>query len=159
MVKAKRDIINSVVILLFTGLLYFQIQSIPENTQRATDAAFFPKIVIPVLTVLGLCLLINSVLRMIKEPDQKLLINPKNLYRSNYKVLWVFIACALYVVALQYVGFIISTPLFLVGVYLLIAKTKRKPWLSVAGFVLFAAVIYVVFQQVLSVFLPTGQLL
>ncbi|GAB3257844.1 tripartite tricarboxylate transporter TctB family protein [Arthrobacter pigmenti] len=159
MVKAKRDIINAAVILLFSGIIYFQIQNIPQNTQRATDAAFFPRLVVPALAALGMCLLVTSIVRAIKQPNEKLLINPKDFYRSNYKVIWVFGGCALYLVALQYLGFIISTPLFLVGVYLLIAGKTRKPWIAVIGYVVFAAVIYVVFQQFLSVFLPTGQLL
>lgn len=159
MIKAKRDAINGVVVLLFTTVLFLQIQVIPKNPQRQTDAAFFPKIVIPILGALAICLLVTAVVRMFREQNDKLILKPGVVYRENSKIIWVFLFCAAYLIALTYIGFMISTPIFLLGVYALLAKRMNKLWLVVVGYIALTAVIYIVFQQFLFVFLPTGQLL
>ncbi|WP_116043483.1 tripartite tricarboxylate transporter TctB family protein [Amycolatopsis palatopharyngis] len=159
MINAKRDCVNALVVLTFSAVLYFSIDTIPDPGVRRTGAAFFPKIVVPVLALLGFVLLVDSVRRIITEPRERLTLAPRELYRKNRKVIYIFLACGAYVPALYYLGYLVSTPFFLLAVYFLLARQRtRRLWAVILGYLLFTAALYVVFQQVLYVFLPPGRL-
>ncbi|HEX6922207.1 MAG TPA: tripartite tricarboxylate transporter TctB family protein [Bacillales bacterium] len=156
MVKAKRDCINAVLILAFCGVAYYETLAIPSPVMRKTGAAFFPEIVLPVLALLGLCLLINSIIRMKKEPNEKLNFSFQKLFVDNKKVLSTFIIFGIYVLALSYIGYFISTILFLLSMYLLLVKKKEKVWMVSLGYIILTLIVYFVFKKILLVFLPTG---
>jgi putative tricarboxylic transport membrane protein len=159
MIKAKRDCINALVIVAFAAVLFFAIDTIPDPGIRRTGPAFFPRIVVPALGILGLVLLLDSIRRMLTERQEPLVLDPRVLYRNNHKIIFIFLACGAYIPALYYLGYLIATPFFLLGVYLFLAKrTGKRFWAVILGYLLFTVLLYVVFQQVLYVFLPAGQL-
>ncbi|MDC3412077.1 tripartite tricarboxylate transporter TctB family protein [Aquibacillus sp. 3ASR75-11] len=156
MVKAKRDLINSVVILAFSGFAYYGSSLISERNLGKTEADFFPNIMIGVIAFLSLCLLANSIVRMKKEKDSHLNISIRKLLQENKKVILTFILFGLYVLLLGYIGYFPSSILFLITLYLVLATNKQKMWIVCLGFIALTLVLYIVFQNALSVFLPTG---
>lgn len=160
MIKARRDCLNALAVLAFATVLWLSIDTIPDPGIRRTGPAYFPRIVVPVLLVLGLALLADSLRRMLREPTDRLNLYPRQLYRDNRTVLWIFLTCGAYVPALLFLGYLVSTPLFLLAVYLLLVKDRKQGrlWPVLLGYLLFTVALYVVFQHVLYVFLPPGQI-
>lgn len=158
MVKAKRDLINAVVILIFCGFAYYGSSLITDRNLGKTEADFFPNIVIGILVFLSLCLLVNSVYRMKQEDDSKLNLSFKMVLRENKKVILTFILFGLYVFLLGYIGYFVSSILFMITLYLVLADNKQRLWVVLLGFSALTLVLYFVFQNALSVFLPTGVL-
>lgn len=159
MIKAKRDCINALVIVGLAVVLWVAIGTIPDTGVRRTGPAFFPRIVVPTLGFLGLLMLVDSIRRMVTRREEPLVLDPRVLYRQNRKIVLIFLACGLYIPALSFLGYLVATPLFLVGVYfLLTGRPTKLPWVPVLGYVAFTVLIYVIFQRVLFVFLPAGQI-
>jgi hypothetical protein len=77
-------------------------------------------------------------------------------FRENRKIVITFVTFTVFVFLLQMFGYFIASILFLVGMYLVLRKNKTAIWKPVLGFIVLTAVIYFVFQNVLSVFLPVG---
>lgn len=156
MIKAKRDCMNAIFILVFCGFAYYETLSIAPPVLGKTGAALFPNIVIGVVVFLDLCFLITSILRIKKEKNTKLDLSVKKWLKENKKVLLTFVIFGIYVLLLGYIGYIISTMLFLFAVYLLLAQKSQKLWKVGLGIISLTLIIFFIFQDVLSVFLPTG---
>lgn len=156
MVKAKRDCINAIVILAFCGFAYYLSLSIPAPSFGKTGGAFFPRIVIGAVAFLSLCYLVSSLLRIKKEKNIHLDLSIPRFLKENSKVIGSFVIFGLYVFALGLLGYIISTILFLFALYMLLAEKKQKFWLVGIGIIVLTLLLFVVFQNILSVFLPTG---
>lgn len=160
MVKARRDIVNSLVLIAFAvGYLWLS-QDIPSFSDRAYGPAFMPVVVGTAILVLAVLLLVASIVRARREGEQKLVLNAGQLFRENEKVLYIFIATGLYVLAVTFLGYLIATPLFMLLVYYVVVRSwGRRPWLIVLGYLAFSVLIYVVFEQALQIPLPEGVLL
>ncbi|UOQ92270.1 tripartite tricarboxylate transporter TctB family protein [Halobacillus shinanisalinarum] len=158
MVSTKRDLINALLLLFFCCFAYYESSLISERNLGKTEADFFPNIVIIVLAILSLCLLVKSIYGMVRAKDYHFKFSFRNLLQENKKVILTFAIFGLYVLLLDYIGYFLSSILFLFTLYLLLSNNKQKLWAVLLGMVAFTLVLYVVFQNGLSVFLPTGQL-
>ncbi|CDQ38884.1 MULTISPECIES: tripartite tricarboxylate transporter TctB family protein [Virgibacillus] len=155
MANAKRDFINAIILLAFSGFAYFGSTQIPIQGLGKTEADFFPTIVISVLAILSICLLIISMYRMTKEKRmEKVAI--RKVIKRNKKVVATFGLFAGYVFLLPYIGYFIASVLFLISLYIVLAPTKNKLGLVILGMIGLILLLYVIFQQALSVFLPPG---
>jgi len=156
MTKTARDFINAIIILLFCGGAYYGALMIPQRGLGKTEADLFPKIMIAIVAFLGLCLLVQSLIRMKNENGFKINISFRTLYKDNKKVIWTFLIFAAYVFALNILDYFVSSILFLMSLYMLIAEKRQKIWIVLLGVIVFTAILYIIFQQALSVFLPKG---
>lgn len=158
MVKAKRDLINALIVIAFAVLLYSQITRIDSNGTRPTGPEFFPKVVVPALLTLGAVLLVQSIVRIVRKDNETLNLDIKRIVKENLKVILIFTVTLLYIPGLYFFGYLISTPFFLVATYFVIrwAKPTKHIWKTVIGYIVFSVVIYAVFRFGLTVFLPSG---
>ncbi|ASK62160.1 hypothetical protein CFK37_08275 [Virgibacillus phasianinus] len=158
MIKAKRDIINALVILALCVFAYYGSSLISVRNLGKTEASFFPNIVIAVLAFLGICLLVNSIYRMAREKNSKFDVSFKELLQENKKVIFTFAIFGVYVFLFSFIGYFVSTILFLAALYLLLSSNKQKLWVVLIGMVAFTFILYFIFNNALSVFLPSGVL-
>lgn len=158
MIKAKRDLVNSIILLAFCSLAYYGALVIPDRSYGKTGADFFPKIVIGIVAFLSICLLIQSIIRVTKEKESKMTVSPKLLFRENRKVIFTFVIFGIYILLLEYIGYFISSVLFMIALYYLLAVKKQKIWVVLLGTVALTYLLYLIFQKALSVFLPAGML-
>ncbi|SFB10885.1 Tripartite tricarboxylate transporter TctB family protein [Lentibacillus halodurans] len=158
MIKAKRDLLNAAAILVFCGFAYYGSSLITEKNLGKTEADLFPNIIIGTVAFLGLCLLASSVYRMIRGEGSKLNINLQKLFHENKKVILTFVLFGLYVFILGYIGYFLSSVLFLISLYFVLADNRQKLWVVLLGSIILTAILYLIFQWALSVFLPTGVL-
>jgi putative tricarboxylic transport membrane protein len=111
--------------------------------------AFFPKIVGGLLVLLGLFLTIKSLLNNVDTRSIKQLF-PK----GSIKAVITIVIFGVYLFLLKYVGFLISTPLFIISLSLFL-KEKRI-YLILITSLLVTAFLYFVFQKFLMIPLPGG---
>ena len=158
MVNARRDVANSLILLVFCGLAFFLTTQIEEQAYGVTGASFFPKIVISLLAFLALCYLVTSVARARKDPTEGRNQTLGGRIRDNRKVLLTFVVFGIYVAALPYLGYLLSSAAFLLASHLLISSRKTKMAIVVPAVVVVTLLLFLVFENGLSVFLPRGVL-
>ncbi|WP_080872936.1 tripartite tricarboxylate transporter TctB family protein [Oceanobacillus timonensis] len=112
------------------------------------DASFFPKVIGGLLIITGVVLMIKTILKNKKKTDQKLVLYMKELI--------MIIAYALYIFLVPVLGFIITSPLLIIGLAFYLGS--KKIVMNVMVGVLVTAGIYFFFQELLSVPLPRGRL-
>lgn len=156
-IKAKRDIINSIVILVFCAFAYYESLSISSPAMGKTGAAFYPRLVIAFIVFLSLLYLITSIVRLRKETDSKLDWAILKWTKDNKRVLLTFMIFGVYILLMSYIGYIVATFLFLFGMYILLNPKKEKFWMVGLGIVILTLVLFFIFQDLLSVFLPGGR--
>ncbi|MFS0749978.1 tripartite tricarboxylate transporter TctB family protein [Oceanobacillus sp. 1P07AA] len=155
MTSAKRDLLNAILLLAFSGLAYIGSTQIPIQGFGKTEANFFPNIIIAILVFLSVCLLAQSIYRFTKEPRAEK-ITIRNAIRHNKKVIITFGLFAVYVFILPWAGYFIASILFLISLYTVLTPNKNKIVFVILFMIGLVFILYVVFRQVLSVFLPPG---
>lgn len=162
MQAAKRDLMNSLVVMLFCGFAYYGASQIPIRGAAKTEADFFPKIIIGLLLFLSICLLINAAYTMWKSRSVSHGVAKKTDWKQafveNRKVIITFLTFGVYIFLLQEIGYFISSILFLFVLYLLLMPGKKRYVAGLVGSVLITVLLFIVFQYGLSVYLPEGKL-
>jgi hypothetical protein len=136
----------AVSIFLFGTTYTFRV----ANIESGGGPAFWPRILLGVMIVLEIVLVIISYRKykkgeLKKEKDPEV-VNPKNLYIGIGGM-------ALYILLISYLGFLISTMLFMfIMMHILQVKLRRNIIVSVVG----AYIISYVFVGLLMVPLPQG---
>jgi len=140
------NLILPLVILAVCGLLYFLSSSFPE--QEDVGAAAVPHLWISFTTVFCVALAVQA-LRRKGDADPV----PGRVAAVLVYALWM----VLYLLAIEAVGYYVSTLVFLVGSMYLMSYRRPVVAVSVAcGWLLFS---YVVFAELLYIPLPVGPLL
>ena len=120
--------------------------------QYSSSHMFFPKIVMAILAVLGLCIVIPWLVKKIRRKEP-LFPKDKRFFAENYdkvKLFGTLILLVLYILALEWIGFVPAGLIFVFLFNVLYCGTLQ--WKSL----LTAAIITVVF--VLGVWLVFGKL-
>ncbi len=134
---------------IITISLFFYYQTVLfeiPSTLNVTSPALIPRIWITILLVISILLIFKS--------------KTKNINRVHYSpktVLIIIIYLIIYLVAMQWVGYYFTTPIFILStMYLLKYKKVTFMIINAFGFVLFS---YFIFNQLLHIDLPLGWLL
>lgn len=148
--------------LLFNGLLlagsvicFINITLVaPDPTPGNMNAAQWPQLVFGLLAI---CIVVNMLLVWKKTPSEQRNLKPlKNIRISSIvksKLFYGIIFLFLYVLLLQYTGFIPGSLLF--GVLYMILLGERKPLRIIAADLILVVIIYCLFIN-LEVMLPRG---
>lgn len=141
---SKRKDIVSAILLYIVAITFLVIA-----TQMKGDAGLFPKFLSLLIIILNTIQLIMIFLKKAKPS--------KNIDDLVIKKIFIIILdCLIYVIVIKYLGFIISTILFLVStVFLLDVKNKK---IGVITSIITVLVIYVCFKLLLKVPIPYGVL-
>jgi putative tricarboxylic transport membrane protein len=158
---AAKDRIASIVLLLFCAFFYYETFSIKKSDLAGLSAAFFPRLLLGLLALLAILMLIRSFLpsqkKVLKAADEK---EPESTKGRGWLVWAVFALFALYIFSLDLLGFILSSFLFMVIIYLLITKGSQRSAksnvMAIGGLLATAVALFFIFEQMLNVFLPRG---
>ncbi len=132
-------------------VLFWLTLGLERNPLVPIGPGFYPRIVLGTTAALGVLLLIADLLR-------PRVARPPAAPRTYRLVALAFGAFGLYVVLLPWLGFRVSTFLFVLGTTFLL-EPPRRTGIGVRGLVLAAlttAATYYVFEQYLAVLLPRG---
>lgn len=151
--KLNKNVWFSIFVIIFAGAFIYmtlQLQSLYIGAQGDVGPKFFP---IAAATGLILCST-GKILTEYKKEENPFL--TKNGWKKTAAV---FILLILYLLFIDWFGYLISTPLFS-ALLVLSMREDRKP--RPVTLVLFSvsatAILYIVFQMVIHVTLPAGRL-
>ncbi len=155
----KGSIIISIVLLVFSFFSYFYIiptqiiSSIPidKSTPSVLHPDFFPRLTVFILAIASVSLLISSIKF---KTDEK-------TYGEDYKsaisrVVFVFLLSYLYVLSLKYIGYSISTPIFMAIIIILLGLRDWRYVIPTS--LLFPLFLNYFFWYSFKVILPEGEL-
>lgn len=144
-----KDIINSIVIILISIFAFFYAMTfrIVENG-AAANPAFYPQVLAVLLGLLGLTLLINT---LRKGDLSKINIDKEVLYN----VLQLMGVLILYVLGIFFIGFPISTGLFIFISIILLGGSRST---ALKLFIPITLVLYIMFFIVFKIPIPIGKL-
>lgn len=148
--KLHKNQIYSICVILFAivfMIMTSQLKSVYTLSERDIGPRAFPYLA-------GAGLIVCAIGKMLTE-------GPKDdavfTLEGWKRILVVFVLIAGYLLAMTFVGYIITTPVFsFLLVYAMKEDRKFSVWKTVLFAVLLTAALYVVFQNIILVFLPTG---
>jgi len=157
----SRDGITGVVCLAGSAVLLAATQGLPGPSLLVpVGPAFYPRIILGITAALSIALIVAD-LRAARRPRVSLAASSETVpIPPNYLLVCAcFAVFGVYVAALPWLGFRISTLGFLVVLQAVMDPPRNaKRWLVVAGVALVTTVIaYFVFERYLLVLLPRGR--
>lgn len=146
----KKNILTSVVFLVFGAFVYVQSLGIKHMMANDVGSAFFPK----VISVAMIAVAIIRLVMALREPEAEKKNNQGNDAKGGLITILLILA---YVMAFNSVGFLISTAiyLFLQMLVLTPAEKRKLPILAIISIVA-PLFIYTLFVYVINTPLPKG---
>jgi putative tricarboxylic transport membrane protein len=163
----REDKIIGIILIIFSAFMYSQTLEFPEAVFGTKGAGFFPKILFSLLGLAGAALTVNAVIRDRKRtsgppaegksPDIPFRDRVKNSLRSHSQVILSFFLVFVYVVVMDYFGYLIATLAFMVTLmWYLGPKNRREIPLILVISCGMTFIIYFSFLELLQIFLPEG---
>ena len=154
----KRSI--SSIVTLMVGVVVFlsipsQIVIIDSEGLSSVDARTVPYLITSLIIIISLIMIISESVKIRKEQTDTL--EDKSSEQTNYvRVFLAFLAIALWIIALPYLGFDIATILLVASVMVIIGNCR---WWQIALLSLILSVpINYLLANVLRVYLPSGSI-
>lgn len=123
----------------------------------APGAAFWPKVVMALITISGLVLLISRFLPQSRREEEELAYldeMPDDIPGTTWKTVAIFVLPVIWTFAMHKMGFLIPTPFFILAFTWLMGVRK---WTTLIGFsVSFYALLVLVFYKIIFTSLPMG---
>lgn len=146
----KTNIIGAILFIVIFAAAYAGAAEFPEAV------ALYPRLACIFGIIFGVILIIKSCLSLKKENKTEGA-SVGFSYRKLFIVIVTLVGTLIYVVSLDYLGYIIATSVFIMIFSFLFDSTKRK-WLYPVVGVAITVLIYLLFSTALHVPLPKGLL-
>ncbi|HZH62718.1 MAG TPA: tripartite tricarboxylate transporter TctB family protein [Metabacillus sp.] len=165
MAKLNKDLFASAFLIVFSIVMYIASNSIIKLTVSKVGADFVPKLVAIGMLILSVFYLIQSIKKQIRlknEVDTNASLEKENDTEEKKKISPLSVLATvgllvLYIALLPYIGFLITTTVYLFfQMYLLAARTERKIPLFVVISIVTSVFIYFIFKYVFYLMLPAG---
>jgi len=145
----KDDILSGCILIAISIYFLRESNSLPPSSLGIPGSAFFPRLICFAFIIFGGILIIRSFKKV--EAERKIsLILKQDLIR----VLAVILLCGIYIFSIPFLGFILTSILFIVFL-MFIFQVKRIGIIILWGF-LVTLIIYFIFKILLKVPLPAG---
>ncbi|MQY75263.1 tripartite tricarboxylate transporter TctB family protein [Candidatus Atribacteria bacterium 1244-E10-H5-B2] len=145
----KDDILSGCILIAISIYFLRESNSLPPSSLGIPGSAFFPRLVCFAFVIFGGIFIIRSFKK--GEAERKItLILKQDLIR----VLAVILLCGIYIFSIPFLGFILTSILFIVFL-MFIFQVKRIGIIILWGF-LVTLIIYFIFKILLKVPLPAG---
>ena len=156
--RLSRDGVGGLVTLAGSLVLFAMTLGLQESPLVPIGPGFYPRIVLGISAVLGFALFLTDFLEQRKR-DPHVAPAAAGPRLNYFLVAMTFAVFGLYVVALPYAGFRISTFLYVAATNALLAPPKgAKDWVRVIVLALATALLtHLLFERYLSVLLPRGR--
>lgn len=162
--KNRTDFIAGIVLAIFSILYYMQACSVrvfPGMGKSVVNSQTMPKIWAICLLLLAVCLISRPFRKNYKDDSSS---GKKSLsliatLKDNTLIIYTFGALFLYALALEYVGFIISSAIYIFLQTLILMPKKDRNFIKAAILgVVSGAAAFCIFVYWLDVLLPVGKL-
>ena len=148
------ELIVGILFLILSIIIFFQAGSLPDSSYEPLGPAGFPRIIVLAMGILSIFLIIKK----IKSIDfNQVNLNFKNIL-IQYKLIFVtLINFLFYIIIMRFIGFRISTFIFVFLTQLLLGPRKEKKYLLIVSIALAISLgSYYFFQNYLGVIFPSG---
>ncbi len=147
-----RNIVTSVVFILFGAFMVYVAQGIKTVMKNDAGSGYVPKFIGSLIVVVAVAKLIISLLS--KDPSNK---EKDAGWGDRFGGIGTIVLMVLYMIALEPVGFLVSTTMYLfLQILLLSDKTNRKPGLFAIVSLVTSGFVYLLFNYVIQVPMPNG---
>lgn len=142
-------------------IIYIQGGNLPSLNEAYFNAGSFPRLIAALLILLSIFLILSKVNELRKrKPAEDKVSNKERMTAFYVEYRLVILTTAVffvYIFLLQFIGFVVSTILFIIGAAILIGYRKRKEVLTISTVaVILTLTIYFFFENVLYVRFPSG---
>jgi putative tricarboxylic transport membrane protein len=148
--KLRRDGWTGLAVLAASLFLFALTLGLKDNPLVPIGPGFYPRIVLGITAVLAVAMIVFSFLEKDREERKG---------SENYFLVFaVFLVFGVYVAALPFLGFRISTLLFMAALQATLEPPKgAKGWLVIAATAFITTLVaYILFERYLTVLLPRG---
>ena len=148
------ELIVGILFLILSIIIFFQAGSLPDSSYEPLGPAGFPRIIVLLMGILSFFLIVKK----IRSIDfDKINLNFRTIYKK-YKLIFVtLINFLFYILIMRFIGFRISTFLFVFITQLLLGPRDKKKYLLISIIALVISLgSYYFFQNYLGVIFPTG---
>ena len=151
---STKDIISGAVLFILSLIMFVYSFSIRQVFPMGVSSGFFPKIVAVFLAVVSVFIVIKGLRNRAREKEPETKTDEK---KAAHVVVMTLCLLAFYVSFLQTLGFILTTFIFLVCQFAVLAAKEQRNWFA---FVVLAAVVsfgtYYAFYNLFHLILPIG---
>jgi len=163
----KADKIIGGLLILFSAVMYYEADKLPEGTFGTLGADFFPKILFVLLAVAGAVLTVTAFVQEKKSaPDAAEKASKRfsevveETIQAHKNVILAFAIFLGYVILMYYFGYPIATFIFMpILMWTLGPKDKRSIVITAVTTLVVTFAVYYSFLKFLKIFLPTGKML
>ena len=141
--KLDRDILSGIFLVVLGAVGYHEASQITNMTVTRLSGAFFPCLLFAIIASCGVCLIFQGATRKQRRPL------PSFKWKRLIGMVCLLLA---YVFIMRYVGFIISTVLFLISSMLLFGERRLKVLIPVSLIAAYA--VYELFTEAFMIILP-----
>lgn len=146
----KPNFIYSILGLILSIYVFLTASSFPTPPGNTIGPGYYPMLLSIGLLVMSSVLLIQTLLRVGKEEFEKFNIKSSEVIRFAVS----FIATVIYAIAMQYLGFILASVLYL---FFLMYLLKNREYIKMSIISVGVSVsVYLIFSNVLNLTLPLG---
>ncbi|WP_422124371.1 tripartite tricarboxylate transporter TctB family protein [Planococcus sp. X10-3] len=148
--------------LIGLGLvIYIRGGNLPSLNEAFFNAGSFPRLIAGLLILLSIILILSKLNELRKrKPVEDKVSNKERMsaFYAEYRLVILTTAVFfVYIFLLQFIGFVVSTILFIIGAAILIGYRKRKEVVTISAVaVILTLTIYFFFENVLHVRFPSG---
>ncbi len=147
-----RNIVTSLVFILFGAFMVYVAQGVKTVMKNDVGSGYVPKFIGILFIVVALAKLIISLLS--KDPGNK---EKDAGWGDRFGGIGTIFLMVLYMIALEPVGFLVSTTIYLfLQILLLSDKTNRKPVMFGIISLVSSVSVYLLFNYVIQVPMPNG---
>lgn len=146
----KPNFIYSILGLILSIYVFLTASSFPTPPGNTIGPGYYPMLLSIGLLVMSSVLLIQTLLRVGKEEFEKFNIKSSEVIRFAVS----FIATVIYAIAMQFLGFILASVLYL---FFLMYLLKNREYIKMSIISVGVSVsVYLIFSNVLNLTLPLG---
>lgn len=162
--KNRTDFIAGIVLAIFSILYYMQACSVrifPGMGKSIVNSQTMPKILAVCLFLLAACLISRPFRKSYKDDNssKKKMLSLMETVKENSLIIYTFGALFLYALALEYVGFIISSAVYIFLQTLILMPKQNRSFIKAAILgVVSGVAAFCIFVYWLDVLLPVGKL-
>lgn len=164
MVPKIRDVQAGIFLLFVSVIMFSATLSFKKLTTSLVGPAFMPQVIAGLIALMSIAIIVQGVKSVKASRAEKsstdAVVEEKPKEEVTYRpVILTFILMAVYVAVMPFVGFLITTAVYMfIQMMILSDKPERKWLLFVVVSVVASATIYYVFRNVFYVMLPSGLL-
>ena len=162
----KADKVIGGLLILFSAIMYYQADKLPEGTFGTLGAGLFPKMLFILMAIAGGTLIVNA---FIQEKKSKSTAGEKiekessetvaEILQNHKNVILAFVVFFGYVLLMYFFGYQIASIIFMpVLMWILGPRDKKSLIVTGCTTIVVTFVIHYSFLHFLKIFLPTGKL-